>query len=256
MNHRYRAKQAKKMAQKRKTGNGTQRRGPKKRKASLHTSAIGHKPGTANSSKSIITAQLDEAIDTRDQNIVDLTAIPHTTDNSIDGRTRDTVYVGGWRVTMTISNEQTVPLYFNYAVISPRTSNVVTNLQFFRYYDDFRAADFSDALTALEFGSLPINADKYHIHMHRKCLLAPASGSTNEVSNMSNSYKHMEFWVPFKRELRYSGGKGDTGPESGATYLVYWCDTWQRGAQGASQAGVCKTQVQAITHFRDVGSMY
>lgn len=222
----------------------------------LHSSPVGHQVGSANTSKTWLAPNFDDVINSRELEIVDLTRVPHTSDNSINGRVRDSIYVGGFHIKMCLSNEQTSPTFFNYAVISPLTVNTVTNQQFFRYYDDFRSADFGTALTAQEFASLPINADKYHVHLHGSCLLAPTSGATNFDANATNSYRCIDRWVPFRKELRYSGGKTDASPESGATYLVYWCDTFGRSTGANQQLSVMKVQRQTITYFRDVGSMY
>lgn len=247
----------------RKRSNGTskppakkQRRGPKPSAARKHT-PVGNPPGKGATSKTrlIVNDGTNEGLATRELENVDLTAIPHSGDNAIDTRQRDSIYVGGFNVKLEVANESTSPTYFSYAIISPLTANVVTNQQFFRYYDNFRSADFGDALTAMEFASLPINADRYHIHMHRTFTLAPASGSSNLEANTTNSYRTIDVWVPFKRQLKFSGGANDTAPESGATYLVYWCDTWGRDAQAASQAGTVSMKKQCITYFREVGDV-
>lgn len=240
------------------TGRAQSRHKRARTRAEKHTPimhGIGHPPGTGSTAKSRLIENdgTPEALESRSLQIVDLTNIPHGGDNSINTRQRDSIYVGGFHVKMEISNEQTTPTYFSYAVISPRSSNVVTSLQFFRYFDDFRSVNFSDALTSLEFASLPINSDKYHVHMHRTFSLAPLPAATGHDTNTMNSYRTVDVYVPFKRQLKYSGGTSDISPESGATYLVYWCDTWGRDSQASGQSGTVSLKKQCITYFREVG---
>lgn len=115
---------------------------------------------------------------------------------------------------------QEADMYLNVAVVSGKDlqgNQAVPLTDFFRGSNSTRGADFSTALSSLEFHCLPINADKYNVHKHIRMKLAEKADSTA----VKASNRMREIYIPLKRQVRYD----DTTvtPNGKNLYLLFWC---------------------------------
>lgn len=218
---------------------------------------VGENPNsTPNAKKHESVSAGSTVVATRTLTTHDLTDIPRTTSNHIGERQSDQIVVSGFSIEYEFKNQLDVPVYFNFAVVSPKGTNAVSNLAFFRATGDSRAVDFGAAgLTSIDYANRPVNTDLYHVHKHKRYLLSgnkPSSLVPTEPG-AKPSFGVGKLWIPFGRALRYSRGASDTSPEDGATYIVYWCDQMLSGA-GASTPNAMVLNIRAISYFREHGN--
>ena len=147
----------------------------------------------------------------------------------------------GVAVHMVLRNTHTLPVVFNYAVVSsknqkysisagttaPSTVPGMANSGFFRFYGNSRDTNFSNSLSSIEFNYSPIDTDKFNVHMHRRTLLNATTndGSTGYRNESGSNFKQIRTYVPIKRQLRYNDDSDDLCETP--IFLVYWCDIYQ-----------------------------
>lgn len=211
---------------------------------------IGDSPRKGNCKRFEIQLSANESRATRNLQSEELTEIPFTTTNDIDGRQRELIYISGFKLCIEARNNLSVPMYLNIAVISPKNALNVSTAGFFRGHGLTRVDDFSTTRTSLEFHCLPINADDYNIlHHWRFRLNAAGEGATYEEMSGRN-YMNFDKWVKLGRQIRYRGVTTESNP----VFIVNWCDAFNTGTGGASQAGALTLGKKYITYFRETQS--
>lgn len=207
-------------------------------------SSFGERPGTTTGKRTQLQNTSLVFKDSRVLYTTNLTVIPKTADNDIQGRQRDIVNYRGVKLCMELRNLTDAPIYFNMAVLVAKSRRVVQTADFFRGNEDDRSKDFGDALTGLQFHCLPINADEYIIMKHKRWTLNVISNGaavTGYSREFGSSFKTVSMYIPIKRQLRYD--KDSTTPIE-PIYLVYWLDRF--GA--AEDQTTVPNQVQMSEH--------
>jgi len=183
----------------------------------------------------------------------DLVNIPLGTDNEINNRQRAIVNVRGIKLFMNVLNQTNDVVYCNVAVIVPRFNQTLAAadpVDFFRGNGPQRGIDFSPALTGLEFHKHPINADKYHVLMHRRFSLAPRGDLgpiVFSINNSMSSYRTISQYIKINRQIRFEGNT----PVMGRVQLVYWFDDFNRNAGAPVELNVVRVAEHHITYFKD-----
>ena len=181
----------------------------------------------------------------------DLTAIvKNDTNNDINKRERQLVFVVGFNVCLEIQNISSSALYFNIAVIAPKcVTGVGLETDFFRGYENERSVDFDPmTLTSLDFHCRPINTDRYTILKHQKLLLSKFESSTQDGGNRT-AYTVNDMWIPLNRQIRYEHTSSNSSCDP--VYMVFWMDKFSTGAGSSPAVGVATVGQQCRTVFKN-----
>lgn len=187
------------------------------------------------------------------QYVIDLTALGAAADGR-DTREKSATNISGWKIWFDVRAVTETPTYFNMAVISPKTSTTVGLPDFFRTAGAQRAVAFDSTANNAQFMyHAPINTDVYNIMWHYRTRLAgnkdSSPGSVVDYSSGGTSYKTIEKWIPFKRQLRFDLTTS-TVPQDGRVYLVFWGNKMFDNSPLA-QLQTFDTVHRIVTYFRD-----
>lgn len=220
----------------------------KKRKA---RTKIGERVGTSNAKR---TVELQTNIingDSRTLYTTHLTSCNYGDDTN--QRERNVVNFKGFKLCMMHRNQTAVPIYFNMAVISRKGGDMALTpnaTDFFRAHNVNRSKDFNDNLTAMEFHCSPINTDMYTVLKHKRYIMAPKNNSSvNWQSRVGQSWRNVDWYVKLNRQLRFDTN-ADTVPQSGACWLVYWCDTLEANSTSTAVSAALGSQFYLVTYWR------
>jgi len=220
------------------------------KKQRFSTTNIGESVGTSSTKRVIQLNSNPTAKNSRQLYVVDLTDIPHSPDNSINGRQRNIVNCRGIKLCLEVSNGNGSPLYFNMALLAAKDGlSGVQTTDFFRASGNQRATDFDQALTSLEFHCLPINVDKYTVLKHKRMRLVGTSQSSF-IERSGKSYMNIEFYQKLKRQLRWDE-TSQTQPTSGGVFLVYWADVFQSDGGSTPVTGTYTVTERHICYFKE-----
>lgn len=220
---------------------------------------IGYAIGTSDSKTKVIYNQGSTGLAPRvlQVHILDtIGGISATNDRS--DRQTNAISLSGYSIGLEVNNIREKPIYFHWAVISPKGAQgtTVPNSEFFRGWDAQRGHDFDDAaLSALERFNNPINSDRYNVIWHSKMRLAGVNDATGTTAtgfaSSLASYKTIKQWVPIRRQLRFESPSAQRPVEVGI-YLIYWCDVF--GAPAApwgADLDAVQVAMTARVSFRD-----
>jgi len=233
---------------------------------------IGHRVGTT-TTKAYEVVKLAGNFDTRDLRQHNMTLIPKTTDNDVNERQRNIANIRGFKIYMQVGNLGAQHLTFNVAVISPKDTraSVISTTDFFRDpTSNDRALSFTDARDNIQFSKYGINPDLYTVLRHKRYYLNASVLSTeDQYDNGGNAgdsgfkvsfpnlqrerganFKSMEWWVPLKRQLRWTGGTANNESRS-KVWLVYWVDQFGADATSISITNACALDLKIHTFFRE-----
>lgn len=224
-----------------------------KKRARFSRKMIGMPTGSTSSKSVLINNATAVSRATRVLYSLDLTALQQGI--NINQRLRQHSKIGGWKICFEIQNTRANPLYFNWAVISPKATggaggNSPDPVNFFRDNTQARSMDFALGRTALEFHCAPINSDDYTILKHKRYVLTTAGAPTSVYNRQyGTSFINIDRWIPLKRQTRYVPGESTTATD-GRVFLVYWYDNWGLGS-GAGSATCSNESLRVITYFRE-----
>lgn len=178
---------------------------------------------------------------------VNLTEIDKTSVNDIDRRQRDTLYISGFKICMSIHNQGTAPLYVNIAILAPKGNQQgITITDFFRGFGTVRNKSFTNALTANEFHCLPINTDRYTVLRHMRFSLNGTG--TTYAREFGGTWRDVDMYLPLKRTVRFESS-ASTSCET-PVYLVKWCDNVMNPTAQTATTGM-EYQERIITYFKE-----
>lgn len=224
-----------------------------KKRARFSTKMIGMPAGSTSSKSALIQNTTGIVRNSRVLYTLDLTAVQQGVE--INQRLRQHAKISGWKICMEVSNTITRPLYFNWAVISPKSTgqsggNAPDPANFFRDNTQARSMDFSNGRSALEFHCCPINSDDYTILKHKRFVLQQPSFSSGAWNRQYGSaFINIDRYIRLKRQTRYLPGESTTATD-GRVFLVYWYDPWGY-ASGVGSGPVASESLRVITYFRE-----
>lgn len=232
----------------------------KKRRKVPARARVGERAGRTNGKHKVTFFESNTNKSTRTLYLQNLTDILRTQVNDIRGRQRDVIFLSGVRVCFEIENNDTVnPMYFNFAVISPKGRNIANTVSdiensFFRSgTTDSRNVDFADTLASIEFHCLPINTDKWHVISHKRYRLNRRSNAISEGSG--HYYKNIDRYYKIKRQIRYDESQANTALKCETPILmVWWCDQFNTTAGTAAQANSMVVSQRHLAYFRETRS--
>lgn len=165
--------------------------------------------------------------------------------DNFNQRQRDIVNLRGVKICFWVRNNipNGIPLYFNWALITPKADNLATipNTDFFRDtgIGTDRTKNFAATQDWLDGWCSPINTDKYRVHTHKRLRIAGVFNSndagpstTNAKINVGQNGEVMiEKYIKINRQIRFSGtNEFPVGPEM---FMVWWCQGSGLGTSGA-----------------------
>lgn len=211
---------------------------------------IGEKVGSGTAKKISTSDTIASITNTRSLQQLSLTSLI-TEGTLIHNRERKMINLRGFKICMQMNNKGPLPLHVSVAVISPKSGNSVTTVDFFRDTSgsNERARNFGTALSGVQYECLPINIDKYVVLRHKRYMLTPGGTvSPDFKSESGNSFLSLSWWLPINRQLRYNDTTGE--PEANAIFLVWWCDRHfaTAGSGGAADLEILK---HTICYFRE-----
>jgi len=225
-------------------------RKPMKKRARFSPRMVGM-PVNSTTSKANLIAN-DGAIVRNSRTLYTLDVTSLNQGPAINQRLRQHANIRGFKICMEVKSTSNFPVYFNCAVLAPKstTSNTVETTEFFRTHTDARSVNFNNALTGMEFHCLPINSDNYTILRHKRYVLttqgAPASTFNRQFGT---SWLNLDWYVPLKRQARYIQGESAT-PTDGRTFHVFWFSEFN-GATGTGPAAVATAAIRTVVYYRE-----
>lgn len=115
------------------------------------------------------------------------------------------------------------------------------NTHFFRSNaGDNRAIDFDVVSRSIDFACLPINTDKYNVHMHHRTHIA------GEAIEHSPTVRRVMKYVPIKRQIRFD----NTNRPSTQFFVVWWVALAGEHTT-TSSSDIVNCQWDYVTYFRD-----
>jgi hypothetical protein len=170
-------------------------------------------------------------------------------------RLRPMVNIRGWKINMMILNLNDWPVYFHYAIISPKAEADGSDLRidFFRDFNASRDVSFMDGLTGSAFTRLPINTDKYAVLCHKKLFVPRAlEGGWAHGSYENSNFRHIEMYQPFNRTVAFHD---DSEEPEVPIFAVYWCcdPSVDTGVNPVQDAKV-KIQHDVIAYYNELSA--
>lgn len=171
----------------------------------------------------------------------------------VNQRQRNVLNIQGIQILAEIKNRSADPLLLNIAVIASKGTSGIEVADFFRDQALDRACDFSSALSSIELHHLPINTDKYIVLRHKRYTLQPgATGGTNIITNHGQSWMTLDWWLPFKRQVRYDSSSANN-PEDGNVTLVWWADKFESASGTVMSSNQFAIAYRHVCHFKELG---
>ncbi len=90
-------------------------------------------------------------------------------------RSRDTLNHKGCKVCFAVKNIRQEPIFFNWAIVTPKASNAVSSLDFLRGDGLERDQFITNQTPWMDLRCNPINTDRYHVMNHRRMTILPDS---------------------------------------------------------------------------------
>lgn len=223
---------------------------------------IGIPLSTGNAKRNLVVEFTNLQFDSRTLYSRDLTAIPKTEDNAINGRQRDIINVRGFKIDMNFRGAlaQDQPNILHFAIIAPLATlandstpvgseDVVPDTNFFRGNSENRAIDFGTGLSSMQLHSLNINSDNYVVLKRWKKIVGEAD---NDNPKGPGQYKRSHTYVKLNRQVRYDTANYTENATQGRVFLVWWFDTWVGTSDGAPpiQNELLMDQ-HIVTYFRE-----
>lgn len=210
------------------------------------------------------TVKSDGYVNRATNDLIDLNIIniprKTTTDQDLDTRETDIIYLSGFKVNFTVANNLTFSdnanqLYFNIALISTKSGvSTFTGSDLFtsgggttRNYD-FTNVNYS----TLERHQDPINSDKYVVHFHRRMLLSPNQQAAPGFSTGSWPYVvPLSVYVPIKRQIRFDASTGTSNVPQ--FRLIWWCGLVGEGYSDpiVQTSNAIKTEHSVTAYYRE-----
>lgn len=213
------------------------------------TQKFGEPVGSGSTQRAIVASNIGVSSSTRFLLSGDLLNIPKATNHEIDQRARDIINVKGIKLNVEVRNNLTEALYFNYAVIVPKydqSASSVSVVDFFRSNEDARGTNFSNNLSGIEFSTLPINNDKYHILHHTRIMLGP-SATSGGYSDATPNYFQLAKFLPVNRQIRFESGQ----PVNGRIQYCYWCDKFGGLPAASATAAAILFSQHNVAYFKN-----
>lgn len=212
---------------------------------------VGETPGTQSAKRHIAVETDATDFNSRTYYAFNLTDIPqNTTNNDISARDRQVCYVSGFHICMEVRNQFSgIPCYLNVALVVPKASTTVNANDFFRGSGTDRSVNFDTSLSSIEFHCLPLNTDKFLVLKHNRYKLAPPTSAGVETGMLSQ-FLNVDFYVPFKRQLRWRDNNSALA-DNGNAYVLFWCDGFLLPGGTAAATAAIKVSKRFITYFRE-----
>lgn len=161
----------------------------------------------------------------------------------------------------------THPIKLNVALISaksnevrmnPVTLNPVSTLDFFGGGGIFRGINFSDNLTSQELHYLPINKQRWNVHMHKRYTLCPyidrtqasARGRTYQQTPGQHCPLSRRWYVRINRTVEFDDAtQGNIHAVTGRIAFVWWVDHMFNVSGNLGHNAVIKYDLRMKTFF-------
>lgn len=171
-------------------------------------------------------------------------------------RSRDVVNFRGIKICMDILNttDPDRPIFFNYAILSPKGRNYIDQDVFFRSNSAERAIAFDNPNnTSMDYHCRNLNNDEFNIVTHKRFILAPI-GSGGQFTGKTN--RRVMRWVKIARQVRYNvisdGGDPPNYEEKCTTpiFFVWWCAREGYGTEEPPADSVV-IDLRIVAYFRN-----
>lgn len=177
----------------------------------------------------------------------DITFVDRSSNDNDHARQGYTTYLCGVKVQMYVRNPSKTPKYFKVFVLSYKGTdsvntpldqqvNPISSSNFFRGLGgNIRAVDFNGvSRDSWDRFIHPINTDSYNVLWGKTFILHPVKADAGGDSNRyeKKDWIYFEKYIPVGREITYDNDSPSQVSTNGRIFLVYYCDTWERGANG------------------------
>lgn len=148
-----------------------------------------------------------------------------------------------------------LPIYVNFAVLTPLQGAGVDDTNFFRDLDVENNADFSSpSLSGWNKHTRALNRDKYIIHFHKRFWLGGrVAGTAGASSCRRESYRSMKFYQRLNSHVTFSTQGGSELPDQKMVICI-WYNRAFTGLPGAAITGTTdlKCNFETMIYFNNV----
>lgn len=217
---------------------------------------VGEPIGTSNSRRfASATSTSTESDASRSDRLLNWELIAHPSGwgGIPNQRERNIIRLGGFKLCMEFTAGQSLligganrdrQVTINVCVLSQKfdpTDTTLDNTHFFRANDGVnRAIDFDVVARSIDFHCLPVNTDKFNIHMHHRTYLS------GESIEHGPTVRRIMKYIPINRQIRYD----DSNKPSTQFFLVWWAALAGEHTT-LSFSDIYKVQWTNVTYYRD-----
>lgn len=229
-------------------------RGRKRKYAQFSRRHVGNVSGVSNSKVIEVANPGPISHDTRTIYLTDMTLIPRASFGARNQRERNVLFLTGCKIDMEVLNTTTSPMYFNVAIVSPRTTTIVSTQNFFRNNGNgsSRSTTFDTSLRGLDVHTYAINSDLYTVLMHKRFRLGPKNNEDDYAEANGRNYMNFTHWKRIGRQFRYNSNS-DSNAEK-PCFFIYWSDFFGAPGGTAQQIGAMQITKNMKTYFRETGN--
>lgn len=228
----------------------SKRYGKRYKKRTFTPKAIAYPPNLGSCKGHAVLSLTLESQDTRTLYYRELTDIGKGQER--DDRERDLINLRGFKICFATWNATDKPLYFNWAIVSPKgcavasEGNSVSETNFFRAYGTTRDADFSTNLASTQFHCLAINTDVWSVLKHKRTILAEKTGTNFAFRNTHTQFKLIHKYIKINRSVRYNDDRCTT-----PIFMVWWYDDVQAGQGEPALTNAVRSHWHRTAFFRE-----
>lgn len=182
-----------------------------------------------------------------------------TTNQDINTRLTDVIYLSGFKVNVTVLNNLEAvtanQLYFNIALLSTKAgvSTITGTDMFTSGGGTARSYSFDNVnYSSLERHQDPINSDNYVCHWHQRYLLSPNQQACQGPQSGSWPYVvPISAFIPIKRQIRFDDAAANSAEPQ--FRVVLWCGLVGEGYSDpiVQTANAIKTEHSITAYYRE-----
>lgn len=166
--------------------------------------------------------------------------------DSINKRSRDIIHHKGSKICFDIKSRLKVPVYFNWAIVIPKSNTFVSASEILRADGLERDTGVDNTATYMDLRCLPINTDLYSVVKHKKLVLLPDSDKSANP-NEGRDYRMFEHYIKTNRKIYFNG---DTATPQQNMFMIWWVDYFN--SPTGTTALTADVNWKIVDYFHDV----
>lgn len=167
-------------------------------------------------------------------------------DENISKRSRDTINYKGTKICFFSKSVLKTPVFFNWAIVTPKARNFVDGNRFLRGGTTERDTALNINSPFMDLRCCAINSDEFHILKHKRMTILPDSDKAAN-DNEGRDFRIIEDYIPIKKQVFFDG---DAAVPLTNVFMVWWCDYWN--SPTGVQTNTLDVSWRMLQYFQDV----